>query len=158
MSYYNHDIIYQATKEQLQSIVEDWLHRVKKTDPEMHEDLECELYEKVRGQHFDDHQYDRAMENRSYRNASRAPKWTVEQVSDYAMRNGDRFDRYNKYDLAYEMNALYDDYYSSLGENADTYYRMARNKLEEDGRAWRDYRAESYDRRGRDSMGRFTRR
>lgn len=159
MSAYNHDIIYEATKEQLQDIIEDWLHAVKKADPDMHEELECELYEKIRGQHFDRKQYDRAMENRSYRNGKPMPKWTVEQVSDFARRNGDRFERYNEYDLAYEMNRLYDEYSGTIGENADTYYRMARQRLdnrdEPEGRAWRDYRNESYDRRRRDSRGRY---
>ena len=156
MSQYNHEIIYEATKEQLQDVVEDWLHRVKRIDPEMHEDLECDLYEKVRGKHFDRDRYDRAMDSRyTYDVSKRGPKWTVEQVSDYARRNGDRFDKYNEYDLAYEMNSIYDDYGNSLGENAETYYRMARSKLEEDGRAWRDSRAVSYDRQRRDSRGRY---
>lgn len=160
MSAYNHEIVYQASPEQLREVVEDWLHKVKKVDPEMHEELENDIYEKVRGQHFDRDQYDRAMSRRSYRNGKGA-KWTVEQVTDYARQRGDRFDRYNEYDLAYEMNKLYDDYGNTLGENAETYYRMTRQKLENrdepEGRAWRDYRNESYDRgRGRDRLGRFT--
>lgn len=161
MSHYDHEIIYQASPEQLREIVEDWLHDVKKIDPDMHDELENDIYEKVRGQHFDREQYDRAMNRRSYRNGRSAPKWTVEQITDYARQRGERFDRYNEYDLAYEMNKLYDDYGSTLGENADTYYRMTRQKLDNredpEGRAWRDYRSESYDRgRSRDRMGRFT--
>lgn len=159
MSQYNHDILYQASPEQLRDVMEDWLHRVKRYDPEMHEELECDLYEKVHGQHFDRKQYERAMEGRSYRGGKQSPKWVIEQISDYARRQGDRFDRYNEYDLAYEMNTIYDDYNGTLGDNADTYYRMARQKLdnrdEPEGRAWRDYRAEQYDRRQRDRMGRY---
>ena len=161
MSHYDHEIIYQASPEQLREIIEDWLHDVKKVDPDMHDELENDIYEKVRGQHFDREQYERAMNRRSYRNGRNAPKWTVEQITDYARQRGERFDRYNEYDLAYEMNKLYDDYGTTLGENADTYYRMTRQKLDNredpEGRAWRDYRSESYDRgRGRDRMGRFT--
>jgi len=160
MNAYDHEIVYKATKEQLQDVIEDWIHRVKKIDPDMAEDLECDLYEKVNGQHFDRVQYDRAMSQRGYDSErGRQPKWQVEQVSDYARRAGDRFDRYNEYDLSYEMNTLHGDYASSLGDSPETYYRMAKERLdsreEPDGRAWRDYRAESYARRRRDRMGRF---
>lgn len=152
MEQYNHEALYKATREQLCEIMDDWLHRVKRYDPEMYDDLESDLYEKVNGQHFDKSRYERALAT------SHAPKWTIEQVSDYARRNGDRFDRYNEYDLAYEMNKLYDEYGSTLGENADTYYRMSRqlmdNRDEPEGRAWRDYRSSSYNRR-RDSRGRY---
>jgi len=161
MSHYNHEILYKASPEQLREIMEDWLHSVKRYDPDMHEELEADLYEKVNGPHFDREQYDRAVSRRSYRNGRQMPKWTVEQISDYARRQGDRFERYNEYDLAYEMNSTYDDYYDSLGENPDTYYRMARQKLDgrdgQEGRAWQDYRADTYNRgRGRDRLGRFT--
>ena len=161
MGHYNHDIIYKASPEQLREVIEDWLHDVKRYDPEMYQELENDLYEKVNGPHFDREQYDRAMSRRSYRNSKGGPRWTVEQVSDYARRQGDRFDRYNEYDLAYEMNAIYDDYSETLGENADNYYRMARQKIDghdgSDGRAWMDYRSEAYNRgRSRDRLGRFT--
>lgn len=159
MGQYNHDILYRASPEQLREVMEDWLHRVKRYDPEMHEELECDLYEKVNGQHFDRAQYEKAMDRRGYYNGGRSPKWMIEQVGDYARRNGDRFERYNEYDLAYTMNKLYDDYNGTLGENAETYYRMARQRLdsrdEPEGRAWRDYRGDSYNRRRRDSMGRY---
>ena len=150
MAQYNHEALYKATREQLCDVMDDWLHRVKRYDPEMYEELESDLHEKVYGQHFDKDRYDRAVNRRHYRNAEGKPKWTIEQVTDYARRNGDRFERYNEYDLAYEMNSTYDDYCSALGENADTYYRMARQKLdnrdEPEGRAWRDYRASTnYD-------------
>lgn len=159
MSQYNHDIIYKATPEQLREVVEDWLHRVKRVDPDMHEELECDLYEKVNGPHFDRYQYDKAMMRRGYYNGSRNPKWTVEQINEYARRQGDRLDRYNEYDLAYEMNTLYDDYYGTLGESADTYYKMSRQKLDnrdgQEGRAWRDNLADNYNRRTRDRYGRY---
>lgn len=160
MGHYNHEIIYKASPDQLREVVEDWLHDVKRYDPEMHEELENDLYEKVNGPHFDRDQYDRAMNRRSYRNG-KGPRWTVEQVSDYARRNGDRFDQYNEYDLAYEMNAIYDDYSDTVGENPENYYRMARQKMDgrdgDTGRAWHDYRSDSYNRgRSRDRLGRFT--
>lgn len=158
MAYYNHDALYSvATKEQLCGIMDEWLHTLKYKEPDLYEELEDIMYESVRGQHFDREQYDRAMSRRSYRNGSHSPKWSVEQVSDYARRNGDRYDRYNEYDLAYTMNRLYDDYSNTIGENPETYYRMARQHLDEqEGRAWRDYRDEARNARRRDSRGRFT--
>lgn len=100
------------------------------------------------------------MSARPYRNGKSGPRWSIEQVSDFARQRGDRFDRYNEYDLAYEMNTMYDDYSDTLGENAENYYRMSRQKLDgrdgQEGRAWYDYRSESYNRRSRDRLGRFT--
>ena len=43
MSHYNHEILYKASPEQLREVMEDWLHRVKRYDPDMHEELEADL-------------------------------------------------------------------------------------------------------------------
>lgn len=155
MERYDHYGMYEnASKEQLISAMKEAIHAVKAKDPELHEEMEEIVHECLLGPHFDREEYDRASYRMTGRNGSRGPRWTVQEISDYARRNGDRFDRYNEYDLSYAMNTMYEDYNSTMGDSADSYYRMARQYLENrdypDGRAWRDYRS----RRRMERMGR----
>lgn len=146
MNQYNHYGMYEgASKEQLVSAMKECLEHIEKRDPELYEEIDEMVHEKLLGPHFDREEYERAAARITDRSGRRGPHWTTEQIADYARRNGDRFDRYNEYDLAYAMNSLYSDYYGTVPDNTDGWYRMAKQFLDDpdapDGKAWRYYRS-----------------
>lgn len=54
---------------------------------------------------------------------------------------------YNRYDFAYVMNMMYSDYYGTVPDDAETYFRMAKAFIEDkdapEGKAWKYYIAMS---------------
>lgn len=145
MDRYDHYGMYEnASKEQLVDALKESLRILKTKDRDAYEEVDEIIHECLLGPHFNREEYEEATYDMTGRNGSRGPRWTVQEISDYARRNGDRFERYNEYDLAYSMNTMYDDFNSTMGDSADSYYRMARQYLENrdmpDGRAWREYR------------------
>ena len=52
--------------------------------------------------------------------------WTVEQTEQVAMQYGISFDKFNKYDWNYVMNMIYSDYYGAIGNNTESYVKVAK--------------------------------
>ena len=45
------------------------------------------------------------------------------------IQNGIPFDKFNKYDWNYVMNIIYSDYYGSIGNSIDSYFKIAKKFL-----------------------------
>ena len=149
--YSNHEsLLKQASREQLLTLMGDTLKKLEYQCPELYQEVDRKIHEMTDSNpHFTRDEYDRAAAEMRNANGSRGPKWTLEQVNDYARRYGDRFDRYNEYDLAYAMNSMYADYYGIVKDDPDIYYRMAKRFLDDpdagEGKAWKYWRATRYE-------------
>ena len=125
----------------------DVIKKMEYECPSLYREVDREIHEMMeRNPHFSREEYDRAVSEMRGYNGSRGPKWTLEQINDYARRNGERYDgSYNEYDLAYAMNSAYADYAGVVPDSPDTYYRMAKRFLEDpdgpNGKAWRYWRS-----------------
>ena len=141
----HHKMLEEATHEQLKSYLYDQFDRLKNSMPELYKEMECELYEHIYGMHFTPWKYDWAVSKLENRDNTIGAHWTVEQISDYAKSRGVPTSSYNIYDFAYVMNIMYSDYYGSVPDNVDTYFKMAKAFLEDkdapEGKAFRYYKA-----------------
>lgn len=134
-----------ATHEQLKSFLLDQFDELKRTMPELYEDMECELYEHIYGPHFTKWKYDWAVSKLENQDGTRGPHWTVPQVTDYAKSRGVEFTRFNEYDLAYVMNMVYSDYFGSVPDSTESYFKIAKafimDKDAPEGKAFLYYKA-----------------
>lgn len=141
----HHKMLEEATHEQLKSFVSDQFDRLKNSMPELYWEMENELYEHIYGKHFTSWKYDWAVSKLENKDGTVGPHWTLEQISDYAKPRGVPTPSYNVYDFAYAMNMLYSDYYGSVPDNVDTYFKMAKAFLEDkdapEGKAFRYFKA-----------------
>lgn len=133
----------EATHEQLKSFLMDQFDELKRTMPEIYEDMEEKLYEHIHGPHFTGWKYDCAVSKLVNRDGTKGAHWSVAQVSDLAKSKGVSLPNYNQYDVAYVMNMLYSDYYGVVGDNAELYLRMTAAFLNDpdapEGKAFKYY-------------------
>jgi len=141
----HHKMLEEATHEQLKSFLYDQFDRLKKAMPELYWEMECELYEHLYGNHFTSWKYDWAVSKLENKDGTMGPHWTVEQISDYAKPRGVPTVSYNIYDFSYVMNMLYSDYFGSVPDSVDTYFKMTKAFLEDkdapEGKAYRYFKA-----------------
>jgi len=135
----------EATHEQLKSFLMDSFDELKRTMPELYEDMECELYEHIYGPHFTKWKYECAVGKLDNKDGTKGAHWQVQDVTNYAKSHGATYRNYNEYDLAYAMNMVYSDYYGVVADNVDTYYRIALAFIEDKdaptGKAFLYYKA-----------------
>lgn len=139
----HHTMIEEATTEQLKSFLIDQFDELKRSMPELYEQMECELYEHVYGPHFNKRKYECAASKLENQDGTNGPHWTVQQVVDYAKSHGIQFQPYNEYDFAYALNMLYSDYYGAVPDSVESYFRLAKAFLDDrdapEGKAYRYY-------------------
>ena len=135
----------EATHEQLKTFLYDQFDELKRTMPEIYEDMEEELYEHIYGCHFTPWKYDCAVKELKNQDGSTGPHWTVQQIVDYAKSHAIHFGPYNEYDFSYVLNMLYSDYYGAVPDNAESYFKLAKAFLDDKdaptGKAYRYYLA-----------------
>lgn len=138
-------LIEKATKEQLGRFLLGELEALRSSNPDMHKELECGLYESIYGKHFCDWLYEEETAKMANEDGSSGAKWSLKDISDYAKSKGERFTCFNEYDLAYAMNMVYSDYYGSIPDTTDSYYKVATAFLNDkdapEGKAYLYWRA-----------------
>lgn len=120
-----------AKPEQLKSFLSDQLDELKRTMPELYEQMECELYEHIYGPHFTSWKYDDAVSELKNEDGTVGPHWTVQQITEYAKAHGLQYRDYNEYDFAYVMNMVYSDYRGAVQDSTDAYFMLARAFIED---------------------------
>lgn len=124
-------LIEKASKEQLGKFLLGELEVLKTSNPEMHKNLECDLYESIHGKHFCDWLYEEAVSKMDNQDGTKGPHWSQRDIAEYAKSKGAKYLCFNEYDLAYAMNMAYSDYYGAVADNTETYYRIAMAFLED---------------------------
>ena len=139
------ELLKKATHEQLKSFLFEQFDRLKETMPELYKEMECELYEAINGEHFDEKMFEIATSKFKNADGSTGAHWTLEQVRDYLKQRGIEFKGYTTCDVAYVMNMMYSDYYGSVPEGIESIVRLTKAFLEDpdapDGKAYRYYKA-----------------
>lgn len=134
-----------ATHEQLKTFLLDQFDELKRTMPELYEQMEDELYEHIYGPHFCKTKYECAVSKLENRDGSKGAHWPESDVTAYAKSHGASYRNYNEYDLAYAMNMVYSDYYGVIPDSVESYYRTAIAFIEDkdapEGKAFLYYRA-----------------
>ena len=138
-------ILKDATRAQLVDFLTKQIDELKHYDEELHDEMECELYLAVYGPHFSEWAYDKAVTHLENADGTVGPHWEFSAVRDYANQRGLAYDRFNEYDFAYVMNVMYSDYFGSVNDSPESYYKLAKAFLEDkdapEGKAWRYYKA-----------------
>ena len=141
----HHKMLEDATHEQLKSFLADSFDELKRTMPELYEEMEDELYESVYGHHFNKWAYECAVGKLDNKDGTKGAHWQVPDVTNYAKGHGASYRGYNEYDFAYAMNMIYSDYYGAVGDSVENYYRLAIAFIEDgdapEGKAYRYYKA-----------------
>ncbi len=138
-------LLEEATHEQLKSFLFDQFNELKDTMPKLYREMECELYEHIHGEHFSPWKYDWAVSELENEDGTRGAHWNVDDITAYAKSHGATYKNYNEYDMAYAMNMVYSDYYGSVPDNLESYFRVAKAFLEDkdapEGKAWKYWKA-----------------
>ena len=141
----HHKMLEEATHQQLKGFVADQFDRLKESMPKLYREMECELYEAIYGNHFTSWKYEWAVSKLENKDGTKGPHWTLEQISEYVKPRGIPTAAYNIYDFAYAMNVMYSDYFGTVPDNVDTYFKMAKAFIEDkdapNGKAFRYYKA-----------------
>ena len=111
--------------EEILHIFDDVLTSMKEHHPDMYKETKMKLYVAVNGYHFNQHMLDDVYATMVNDNGTPAPKWSMEDTTSVARNMGIVFDKFNEYDWNYAMNMIYSDYSEVLGENVQSYSRMA---------------------------------
>ena len=134
-----------ATKEQLEALINRWMDSLPSDDPEMKSRLECDIYEAVNGPHFDEETFNKAVSCMRNADGTKGPHWSESEISDYAHSHGCSYSKFNEWDLAYAMNMAYSDYYGSVPNSTEAYYKIAKAFLEDkdgpEGKAFHYWKA-----------------
>lgn len=87
------------------------------------EDLDFIIY----GPHFTKEKAMQAVSHMVNEDGTTGQHWTCEETRSVAESKGIYFsaEKFNEYDWYYVMNMLYSDYYNVLGNNTDSYAKMA---------------------------------
>ena len=119
------ELIKYATPEQLKDFAFGSLSMIKETNHDLYEDLEMYLYKMIYGCHFSEWLLKRATSKMQNEDGTMGSHWSVEQTNVVARSKGLSFSTFNQYDFNYVMNMIYSDYYGSVPNDTDTYYKMA---------------------------------
>ena len=119
-------ILKDATDEQVRNFATNFISMLKARDEELYEEAEWYLYKEVYGCHFNQWKLVCAVEKMHNEDGTIGGHWTVEQTEQVAMQYGISFDKFNKYDWNYVMNMIYSDYYGAIGNNTESYVKVAK--------------------------------
>ena len=138
-------LIEEATHEQLKSFLRHQLDELKEYDHDLYEEMECDLYLTIYGPHFTEWKYEKAVSKLQNADGSHGPHWSLSDIVGYAKNKGVVFSSYNEWDFAYAMNIVYSDYYGSIPDTTESYYKVAKAFLDDkdapEGKAWFYYKA-----------------
>ena len=139
----HHKLIEYATHEQLKSILKCMFDDLKKYDHKMYEEYEEKLYIEMYGYHFNEWMLEKAHSHFINEDGTKGAHWSLEQTNNVAKINNLTFTDFNQYDFNYVMNMIYSDYYGSVPNDQNTYYKMAikflNDKDYKNGKAFRYY-------------------
>ena len=135
----------EATHEQLKSFLYDQFDELKRSMPELYEDMECELYEHIYGDHFTKWKYDWAVSKLVNKDGTTGPHWSISDITNYAKNHGASYRDYNEWDMAYILNVMYSDYFGAVPDNVESYFKLANAFLDDKdapaGKAFLYYKA-----------------
>ena len=124
-------LLEEATHEQLKSFLYEQFAELKRTNPEIYQEMECDLYESIHGPHFTDWKYEWAVKDLENEDGTKGPHWSAQDIAMLAKQKGVSFERFNEYDLAFAMNMAYSDYYGAVPDTVDSYFKIAKAFLED---------------------------
>ena len=120
-------IIENASREQLADFLEDQLDRLKRVDNDLYREMEDDLYVSINGPHFNEWSYERAVDGMTNADGTTGAHWSKSDIVKYARQKGMDFrSECEEYDFAYAMNMTYSDYYGSVPDSVETYFRIAK--------------------------------
>ena len=120
-------LIKEASDETLRSFLIKAFDELKEKDYEMYEELELELYKEMYGCHFTEWLLHKALSCMINEDGTKGGHWSVEDTRPLS----NTYDHYNEYDWNYVMNMLYSDYYKIIGNDTNTYTKMAKAFLDD---------------------------
>jgi len=120
-----------ATPEQMKSFLFEQFNELKKSNPELYEQMECELYEHIYGPHFNEWMYDKAVSKLQNADGTVGPHWTVSDIMSVAKSKGIVYNRFNEFDLSFALNMVYSDYFNAVPDTVDSYFKLAKAFLED---------------------------
>lgn len=124
-------LIESATHEQLKNFLFKEFEELKKTDKEMYDELEMELYVCVYGYHFNEHILNKALNCMENEDGTKGGHWSLEQTNSVAKQYGIAFSNFNEYDFNYVMNMVFSDYYGVIPNETSYYVKMAEKFLKD---------------------------
>ena len=86
------------------------------------------IHESIFGKHFNEELAKKAVSKMSNVDGTTGEHWTLQQTNSLATTNGAMFD---KYDFYYVINMLYSDFSEVVGNDANTYFKMAKAYLDD---------------------------
>lgn len=106
-------------------ILDYYLGIFKSECKESYNDLMCELYVSVHGEHLSEKMAKKYVAKMKNENGTTGETWSIHECDKMAQENGIKYDSFNVYDWYYVLNMLYSDFYKVLGDNIDLYIKMA---------------------------------
>ena len=127
----HHKLLEEATHEQLKAFASHEFDRLKEFDKDLYQEMECDLYMAIHGPHFTEWKYQKAVDGLENADGTKGPHWSVSDITSYAKSRGLSYSMFNEYDFAYAMNMAYSDYYGSVQDSTESYYRIAKAFIED---------------------------
>lgn len=100
----------EAGKECLCALMISFHERLSKSNPDLADELEDDLYEAVNGPHFNAWTYKKAVDGLKGRDGKDGPHWGLDEIRSLMRSKGIKGDDWNDYDFAYAMNMVWSDY------------------------------------------------
>lgn len=119
-------LLKEASLEVMRGFMDKAFDELKVKDYEMYEELELDLYKEMYGCHFNEWLLNKALSNLENEDGTTGYHWDLGTTTQVAKNNGIEFNHFNEYDWCYTMNMLYSDYYKVVGNDANTYVKMAK--------------------------------
>ena len=86
------------------------------------------VHESIFGKHFNEDLAEKVVSDMENADGTSGEHWTLQQTTSLLTSNGAD---YNKYDFYYVMNMLYSDFCEVAGNDANTYFKMARAYIDD---------------------------
>ena len=106
----------------------DAVEDMKKRDTFAYYSSYFTIHESIFGKHFSEELAEKAVSDMVNADGTVGEHWTLQQTTALASSNGAN---YNKYDFYYVMNMLYSDFCEVIGNDANTYFKMAKAYLDD---------------------------
>lgn len=86
------------------------------------------VHESIFGKHFNEELAKRAVSEMVNADGTKGEHWTIQQTNSLATTNGVTYD---KYDFYYVMNMLYSDFSGVVGNDVNTYFKIAKAYIDD---------------------------
>lgn len=127
----------EASKKATPDIMKEWgdflckvMCEIKKAHPDLYEEYWLEFYELNFGEHLNEHLARKWVESMKSANGE-GEHFSKTDADNYAKQVGLTFDGYNDWDWYAILNMIWSDYSGILGNNVDSYVRMAKATIED---------------------------